>query len=534
MSKANFVDWRERSRSFEGLAAQFSGSTANFSLTGGDQPESVRRVEVTANIFHLLGVEAAVGRTFLAAEEQPGRSDVVVLSYQFWQDRFGSDPSLVGQTLEFDRTPYRVVGVMPEEFELPGSVAQVLLPLTLTPGDLRRDYRGLTVFGRLKPGISLDEAQAEMTVIAQQLEREYPDANRGYGARVLTLRERFTDNPGGATMYLLQGALFFVLLIACANVANLLLARGHDRQQEIALRVALGAPRHRVVRQLLTESLVLAFCGGALGCLLAVWGVDLLGTFFGGQAAGSFAPTMDGLVLGFTLAISMLAGMMCGLAPAWQASKPNVTAQLRDGARGLTMGARRRLLARGLVAAEVALALVMLSGAGLLIGSFRSLQNVDLGFEPDHLLTARVNSPEARRSTDDHAWVDRPQRLRERVEALPGVTAAAVINWLPGGYAPKALFTIDARQRPHDEQRLNTTVLVVSPGYLPTMGVPLIQGRAFTIADRADAPPVVLINDAMRRLYWRDADPVGQRITIRDASRVSRAEQNQTTVAEGN
>ncbi len=512
VSSANFVDWRERSRSFDQLAAVRPG---RFTLTGGDEPEPVLGVEVTANMFHLLRAEAAIGRTFLPEEEQPGRHEVAVVSYQFWENRFGSDPSLLGQTIELDGKPYRVVGVMPADFEFIAFAPQVLVPF-VTMGELPRARRTLTVWGRLKPDISPDEAKAEMAVIAENLAREYPDANRGFGATLLTLREVNANNPIGAVMYLLQGALIFVLLIACANLANLLLARGQDRQHEIALRVALGAPRHRIVRQLLTESLALALCGGAVGCLLAVWGVQLLGAFFGGQAAG-FAPEIDGLVLWFTLAISVLAGVMCGLAPAWQASKPNLTGELREGARGATIGSRRRLLARGLVVAEVALALVMLSGAGLLIGSFRALQDVDLGFERDHLLTARVNSPESR-STDDHARVDVPQRVRERVEALPGVTTAAVVNWLPGN-SPKALFTIDAHQGADDEQRLNTTVLSASPGYLSTMGVPLIQGRAFTVADRAESPPVAMINDAMRRLYWRDENPLGQRLTIRDQSR---------------
>ena len=516
VSPANFVDWRERSRSFDELAAM---RLRRFSLTGGDEPEPVSGVEVTANMFDLLGGEAAVGRTFLPEEDQPGRNEVAVVSYQFWRDRFGSDPSLVGRTISLDRTPYRVVGVMPEDFELPGGSAQVFVPLTLTLGELPRDIGSFVVFGRLKPDTSPDEAKAEMAAIAQNLEREYPDANRGYGARVQTLREWSTDNPGAAVMYLLQGALFFVLLIACANLANLLLARGQDRQHEIALRVALGAPRRRIVRQLLTESLALALCGGAAGCLLAVWGVQLLAAFFGGQAGESSAPKMDGLVLGFTLAISGLTGLACGLAPALQASKPSLTEELREGARGVTIGSRRRLLARGLVVVEVAVALVMLSGAGLLIRGFRSMQDVPPGFEVDNLLTVRLVSP-AVRSTDGHARADLTQRLRERAEALPGVTAAAVTNWLPPSFlTPKALFTIDARQRPNDEQRLNTTVLSVSPGYLRTMGVPLMQGRVFTLADRADSLPVVLISDSMRRLYWQDENPVGQRITIRGQSR---------------
>ena len=513
VSSANFVDWRERSRSFDELAAMRPG---RFNLTGGDEPEPVRGVEVTANMFHLLRVEAAIGRTFRPEEEQPGRNEVAVVSYQFWETRFGSDPSLIGQTIELDGTPYRVVGVMPADFAfVMFGTPQVSVPF-VTMGELPRASRTLTVWGRLKPDISPDEAKAEMGVIAENLEREYPDANHGFGASLLTLREVNTNNPIGAVMSLLQGALLFVLLIACANLANLLLARGQDRQHEIALRLALGAPRHRIVRQLLTESLAMALCGGAVGCLMAVWGVQLLGAFFGGQAVG-FAPTMDGLVLEFTLAITVLAGVLCGLAPAWQASKPNVAEKLREGARGVTIGSRRRLLARGLVAAEVALALVMLSGAGLLIGSFRALQDVNLGFEPDHLLTARVNSPESR-STDDQARADLPRRVRERVEALPGVTAAAVVNWLPGN-SPQAFFNIDARHKPDDEQRLNTTVLSVSPGYGPTMGVPLIQGRAFTAADRAESPPVVVINDAIRRQYWPNDDPLGQRITIRDQSR---------------
>ena len=516
VSPANFVDWRERSRSFDELAAM---QLRRFSLTGGDEPEPVSGVEVTANMFDLLGGEAAVGRTFLPEEDQPGRNEVAVVSYQFWRDRFGSDPSLVGRTISLDRTPYRVVGVMPEDFELPGGSAQVFVPLTLTLGELPRDIGSLVVFGRLKPDTSPDEAKAEIAAIAQNLEREYPDANRGYGARVQTLREWSTDNPGAAVMYLLQGALFFVLLIACANLANLLLARGQDRQHEIALRVALGAPRRRIVRQLLTESLALALCGGAAGCLLAVWGVQLLAAFFGGQAGESSAPKMDGLVLGFTLAISGLTGLACGLAPALQASKPSLTGELREGARGVTIGSRRRLLARGLVVAEVGVALVMLSGAGLLIRGFRSIQDVDPGFEGDNLLTVRLVSPEVR-STDGQARADLTQRLRERVEALPGVIAAAATNVLPLSFlTPKALFTIDARQRPNDEQRLNTTVLSVSPGYLRTMGVPLMRGRAFTFGDRADSLLVALIGDGARRLYWPDENPVGQRITVRGQSR---------------
>ena len=513
VSSANFVDWRERSRSFDELAAMRPG---RFNLTGGDEPEPANGVEVTASMFHLLGVEVAIGRTFLPEEEQPGRNEVAVVSYRFWENRFGSDPSLVGQTIELDGKPYQVVGVTPADFQFVSfGTPQVSVPF-VTVGELPRARRTLTVWGRLKPGISPDEAKAEMAVIAQNLEREYPEANRGYGASLRTLSEVSASNPIGAVMYLLQGALIFVLLIACANLANLLLARGQDRQREIALRVALGAPRHRIVRQLLTESLALALCGGAVGYLLAVWGVQLLGAFFGGQAAG-FAPTMDGLVLWFTLAISVLAGVMCGLAPTWQASKPNLMGELQEGARGATIGSRRRLLARGLVVGEVALALVMLGGAGLLIGSFRALQNVDLGFERDHLLTARVNSPESR-STDDRARAALPRRVRERVEALPGVTAAAVVNWLPGN-SPRAFFNLDARPSPSDEQRLNTTVLSISPGYLAALGVPLIQGRAFTTEDQPESTPVVLINDAMRRQYWLDENPLGQRITIRDESR---------------
>ena len=512
VSTGNFVDWRARSQSFEGLSAI---RAARFNLTSGDQPEPVFALEATANIFRLLsGAEAALGRTFLPEEERVGHHQVAVVSHPFWQNRRAADPSLVGDTLELDGTSYRVVGVMPADYEFAGFTPEVFVPL-VTTGELQREVRTLTVWARLKSGVSPKEGQAELEVIAETLEREYPEANEGYGARLRTVSE--VDNRAGALLYLLQGALLFVLLIACANLANLLLLRGQDRQHEIAIRLALGAPQQRIIRQLLTEGLALALCGGAVGCVLAVWGVQFLGVFT--VVPGQDPPQVHSLVLGFSLAISVFAGVICGLAPAVQASKPNVTGELREGSRGVTMGSRRHLLARGAVVAEVALALAMLSGAGLLIGSFRALQEVDLGLERDHLLTAQVNSPESR-SIDDDARAALPQRMQDRVEAVPGVTAAAVTSRLPAGLStPRVLFTIDGRQGPDDDYRLTTTVMSVSPGYLPTLGVPLMQGRSFSVADSMDAPRVVLINDALRRLHWPADSPLGARMTIRGESR---------------
>ena len=266
VSTGNFVDWRARSQSFEGLSAI---RAARFNLTSGDQPEPVFGLEVTANIFRLLsGADAALGRTFLPDEERVGRHQVAVVSHPFWQNRRAADPSLVGDTLELDGTSYRVVGVMPADYEFAGFTPEVFVPL-VTTGELPREVRTLTVWARLKSGVSPEEGHAELEVIAEALEREYPEANQGFGARLRTLSE--VDNRAGALLYLLQGALLFVLLIACANLANLLLVRGQDRQHEIALRLALGAPRQRIIRQLLTEGLALALCGGAVGCVLAVW-----------------------------------------------------------------------------------------------------------------------------------------------------------------------------------------------------------------------------------------------------------------------
>ena len=362
------------------------------SLTGGDNDEPVAVTSATGNLFRLLGVEAAHGRTFRPQDELRGADQVAVITHQFWQSRFGSAPGMVGRTIALDGRAHLVVGIMPEEFELTIGRVQVAVPLPLTSVDLPRDVQSLEVWGRLKPGVSPDQADSEMAILAGHMEREYPDTNGGYGARVLTLQEFMALGP----MYLLQGALVFVLLIACANVANLLLARGQDRRHDLAVRAALGAPRHRTVRLLLSESALLALGGGLAGCLLTVWGVQLLDVVVAGRLPRSMTPEMNLLVLGFGLGISVLAGLLCGLVPAAQAWRPSVTAELQGDGRGVGAGARSRLLGRGLVVAEVALALVMLSGAGLFIRGLGEWRQQDPGFEVDNLLTVRLALPQAR------------------------------------------------------------------------------------------------------------------------------------------
>lgn len=515
VSPANFVDWRARARSFDDMAA--SELIRSFSLTGGSQPEPVAVTRSTINLFRLLGVTPAAGRTFVAEDERPGRNAVAVVSHPFWQTRFGSDPSMIGRTIHLNDRPYEVVGILPADFELAIGDFEIAVPLPLATDNLPRDVRNLEVWARLHAEVAPAEADAEMTAVAQTLEREYPEANKSYGARVLTLKAfQALNSPG--IMYPLQGALVFLVLMACANIASLQLVRAQDRQHEMAVRCALGAPRARLVRQLLIEGLLLAFAGGAAGCLLAVWGVKLLATLFAGQLPRSMTPAMDGAVLAFTFATAALAGLACGLLPSVRASTPNVAAELQEGARGGGGGARRRLVGRSLVVVEVALATMILSGAGLLIRGLGDWRRMDHGFEIDNLLTARLALPglgAPGAGTD----TDLLQRAQTEVQALPGVSAAAFASILPlGTIPPKALFTVDGRPAAGDE-RFNATVVSVSPGYLDAMKVPLLQGRDVTPADRADSVPVVLINDAMRRLHWPDHDPVSQRVTIRGQSR---------------
>jgi putative ABC transport system permease protein len=506
---ANYLDWRNQNQVFEGMAAIADQS---FNLTGIGEPERIDGRRVSANLFSLLGVEPRLGRAFLPEEDQPGSGHAVIISHGLWQRRFGSDMSIVGKPLSLNGETFTVVGVMPQGFQFPSREVELWVPAAFTQqeaGSRGRHY--LQVIARMKPGVSLQQAQAEMTAIAARLQQQYPETNTDLGAAVTSLHEHVAGDIRPALLVLL-GAVGFVLLIACANVANLLLARAAVRQKEIALRSALGASRFRLIRQFLTESVLLAAIGGGGGLLLSVWGVSLLKSFIPENISQARAITIDGQVLFFTLLISLLTGLIFGLAPALQASKFNLNETLKEGGRDSAVGSRGNRIRGLLVIAEVAVSLILLIGAGLLINSFMRLRNVDPGFRADNLLTMQVVLPATK-------YPDRARRssfyteLVRRIEALPGVKSAAVTTNLPLYRQGNSTgISIEGRPDPAPGQEQIIVTRVISPHYFSTMGIQLLQGREMSEQDREDTTPVVVISEAMARKYWPGEDPVGKRI----------------------
>ncbi|HEX8423880.1 MAG TPA: ABC transporter permease, partial [Pyrinomonadaceae bacterium] len=509
---ANYVDWRDQNGVFEGMAAI---ADQNFNLTGTGEPEKIEGRRVSANLFPMLGVEPQAGRAFLAEEDQPGRNRVVVISYGLWQRRFGADAKIIGQSLNLNGESYTVVGVMPSHFQFPTREDELWVPLAFTPQEAaNRGRHYLQVVARMKPGVTLEQAQAEMNTIAARLQQQYPNQNTDIGATVTPLHEQVVGDIKPALLILL-GAVGFVLLIACANVANLLLARAAVRQKEISIRVALGASRLRLIRQFLTESVLLAVVGGVVGLLLSLWGVSLLKAFIPENISQVEAITIDARVLGFTLLVSLLTGLIFGLAPATQASSLNLNETLKEGGRDSAAGSRGNRIRNLLVVTEVAVSLILLIGAGLLINSFLRLRNVDPGFRADHLLTMQVELPTLK--YPEHA--QRTTFYREmlsRVEALPGVKSAAVTTNLPLYRQGNSIgVSIEGQPDPAPGQgkRPSVTTRVVSPHYFQTMGISLLQGREFVEQDRAEVPAVAVINETMARRFWPDQDPTGRRLT---------------------
>jgi putative ABC transport system permease protein len=509
---ANYIDWRDQNQVFEGMAAI---ADMSFNLTGTGEPERIDGRRVSANLFPLLGVEPQIGRAFMPEEDQPGRNRVVVMSHGLWQRRFGSDANITGKSLTLNGDSYTVVGVMPPHFQFPESDDELWVPLALTSQEAaNRGRHYLQVVARMKPGVTLEQAQTEMTTIAARLQQQYPDQNTDLSAAVTLLHEHVAGDIKPALLVLL-GAVGFVLLIACANVANLLLARAAVRQKEISIRIALGASRLRLIRQFLTESILLAALGGVVGLLLSLWGVSLLKAFIPPTISQAAEVSIDGRVLIFTLLISLLTGLIFGLAPALQASRFNLNETLKEGGRDSAAGSRGNRIRDLLVIAEVAVSLILLIGAGLLINSFLRLRNVDPGFRTGKLLTMQVELPvqkypdQARRS----AFYT---ELISRIEALPGVNSAAVTNWIPLVRQGDSIgFSIEGRPDPAPGQGKRPTVVtrVTSPHYFQTMGIQLMQGRVFGEQDKVDSPAVAVINETMARRFWPGEDPVGKRIT---------------------
>jgi predicted permease len=509
---ANYIDWRDQNNVFEGMAAMADQS---YNLTGSGDPERIDGKKVSANLFELLGVAPLHGRAFAAEEDRPGANKVVILGHALWQRRFGSDTGVVGRTLTLNGEAHTVVGVMPQSFQFPDRQAELWTPIAFTQQEAaNRNRHYLKVVARLKPNVTLEQARAEMSTIAARLQQQYPEQNTDLGASVQPLHEHLVGDIRPALLVLL-GAVGFVLLVACANVANLLLARAAVRQKEIALRTALGASRMRLVRQFLTESVLLAALGGLVGLLLSVWGVTLLKSFIPENISQVKAISVDARVLGFTVLVTLLTGLVFGLAPAFQASKFNLNETLKEGGRDAA-AARGGNRVRGLlVVAEVAVSLVLLVGAGLLINSFLRLRSVDPGYRTDNLLTMSVVLPQQK--YPDHArrtafYTD----MIRRVEQLPGVRSAGVTNWIPLVMQGDSIsVSVEGQPNPAPGQgKLPVLVTrVVSPRYFDSMGIRLLQGRVFEEGkDRVDSPCVLVIGEAVARKYWPGESAVGKRI----------------------
>ncbi|HEV2663956.1 MAG TPA: ABC transporter permease, partial [Blastocatellia bacterium] len=506
VAPANFVDWRKQNDVCSQIG--YFTQSGGLNLTGSGEPERITGVFVSQNLFSLLGAQPQIGRGFIDEDLKERQGLVVLLSHGLWQRRFGGDPSVIGKSLTLDGAPYTVIGVMPPHFQLPEEAE--LWGMTLN-GEIAtmRGQHFLRVMARLKPEVTMEQARAKFSLIARQLEEQYPATNQGYGVTVLSLREQLTGETQRA-LWIMAGAVGFVLLIACANVANLTLARAGARQREMAVRNAIGAGRFRLVRQLLTESMLLAGFGGALGILLASWSVDWITSI---AANVAIAPKIgvDLRVLGFTFLVTTLTGIIFGIAPALAASRPNLNDALKAGARSAIHSSNR--MRNLLVISEVALALVLLAGAGLLIRSFVRLQNVETGFDPKNVLTMQfslsgVNYDEGEQIAAFY------QRLVERLQSAPGVRSAAAISRVPlAGDRSTSGLNIEGRPAPPGEQR-EVHYRVVTPGYFKTMGIPLRAGRDLTEQDNAEAPRVALINQTLARKYWPGEDAVGKRIKL--------------------
>jgi len=507
---ANYLDWRAQNHSFDHLALERWWST---NLTGGDTPERIQGFLVTTNFFDLLRIKPVKGRTFIEGENEPGKDRVAVIAYSLWQRRFGGDPNIVNRTINTNNIPRTVIGVLPEGFNYPKG-AEIYAPIAMTPELIKsRGSHSYYVIGRLKDGVTLPSAQADIDTITGRLATQYPDTNVGLGATVYSIVAD-TTRIYSTAMWIMMAAVGFVLLIACANVANLMLARATGRQKEIALRAALGASRWRIVRQLLVECMIIAVLGGAVGIVVAVWGIDLLRAANPGEAA-KYADGWKNFginyqVLAFTFGISLLSGFVFGLAPAWQVSKPNVNDALKEGGRQGGGGSHR--LRNLLVVSEIALSLMLLIGAGLFIRSFAALLKSDPGFNPEGVLTANLNLPVAK-------YKDEPQRaafytdLVQRVKTLPGVQSAAVVNYIPlGGSNSSDHFLVEGAPEPKAGQENGGRYRVCTPDYFQTMGISVLKGRGFSDQDKAGSLPVVVVNETLARKYWPAGDALGKRI----------------------
>jgi putative ABC transport system permease protein len=507
VAPASFLDWRAQNTSFERIVAL---SARDATLNAADGPERIPTAAVSWDFFDMLRTQPILGRTFKAEEDMPGKNDVVVLSHRMWQRRFGADQNIIGRTITLNGTPATIIGVMPASFAFPSN-SEYWFPIGLNPANASRGGHFLAVIARLKPGVSAEQAGAEMKAIAERLAQQYPESSANESAEVVPLLDQIVGNIRQPLLALLA-AVGVVILIACANVANLLLVRASVREKEIAIRTALGAGRGRLVRQMLAESLILSLAGGALGVLLAYVIIKPIQTLSAGSIPRVQSVSLDATVLLFAFGVSVVTGIIFGLAPAWQASRAGVAAVMKEGGRSSATGgggwARSALLV-----AEVALSLVLLVGAALLLRSFAHLTNVDPGFRADHVLAFRVSLP-AVSYREPHKVIAFFDTLLARLEALPQVQSAGMIQTIPmrGDYFLS--FTIQGRPPQNPGEDLSANHRVISPHYFPALGIPLKRGRVFTEHDAEKAPMVAVVDESFVARHFPGEDPIGRGIDI--------------------
>lgn len=506
-SYPNYLDWRAQSQSYEQVAA-FTG--ANFTLTGSEEPERLRGAQTTANFFSVVGLQPVLGRLYTEANETPGNDRVVLISHGLWQRKFGGRNDVLEQTLTLNGQPFEIIGVMPAELRMP-SDAQVWKPLA--PGNDLRDARGsfwLPVIGKLKPGVTARDAQTEMSAIASRIEQTYPAQMQGFGAYIVPLHKQIVGQIE-RSLQVLMAAVGCVLLIACANLGNLMLGRTAARRKELAIRTALGAKRGRLIRQIVTETFVLAVAGSGLGLLLAFWATEFFVSLAGSTIPRPEAIVIDGRVVLFTLALAVISALIAGLIPAVQASRMSLREHLQEGGRDSASGGSRATRSV-LIAAEMALAFILLAGAGILVRTLWSMQDVQRGFSTDRIAVATLSLPPVlfAQPADVRGFYS---RLLDRVRALPGVESAATATGILQPLVTNSgVYSFEGKPSPPPEQRVEFPVEVVSPGFFETIGAQFAAGRDFESRDHADAPRAIIINETMAQLGWPGQDPIGRRM----------------------
>jgi putative ABC transport system permease protein len=514
ISTLNFLDWQQQGKPFQYLCAVTGDSPT---LSGIAEPVQLHGIRVSAHYFDIIGVKAALGRTFVEGDDEVGRDRIVILTDDFWKSQFGGDPAIIGKTILLDGQPNTVIGVFPPGPMWDHSWAKIFRPLAFEKANRTRDFHWLSALGRLKPGVSLNQAQTQMTALAITIAHDYPESNKGWGVALQPLTESYVNSGTTQSLYVLMAAVGMVLLIACANLANLTLARGVSREREAAIRAALGAGRGRLLRQFLTESLLLSTVGGLLGIAGAYFGIAAMKAamppYWLNQEAD---PALDGRVVLFALVLTLLTGLIFGLVPALRASRPDLSGSIKQGGIGSSSGKSGNALRSTLVVAEVALATILLGGAGLLIRSFVAMQQVDVGFDTKNVVTASFPTP-AGRYPSGEAYNSYLDRVRERVAALPGVRDVAFTSALPmQGWGYGMPFQVVGDKQVDVSNRPSCFVKMVSPTYFKAIGMKMVKGRPLSEQDVKGTPPSIVINQSMAKKYFKDKDPIGRQVAVQE------------------